>query len=266
MSFSYRELLPDVFQIEDALGVCMTLLVGKEQALLVDAGFGLEDPTAFIGTLTDRPVRLILTHGHYDHAMGAQWFPEAAVFPEDVPLAQEHRGTFWRQRMLDSAAEQGIQTDAEAFLAAPEPRWTKLEEGRVDLGGLSAQVIACPGHTPGSAVVYVPERELLLTGDDWNPVTWLFFPESLPVEAYRRNMEKLLDLPFRHVICPHRCELYERSMLESFVRGLTEEALQAAKPVDTGHEMGIHTMEAEPAPGQCLVFDVDKWRPLQGEP
>ena len=266
MSFSYRELLPDVFQIEDALGVCMTLLAGKEQALLIDAGFGLEDPTAFIGTLTDRPIRLILTHGHYDHAMGAQWFPEAAVFPEDVPLAQEHRGTFWRQRMLDSAAEQGIQTDEEAFLAAPEPRWTKLEEGRVDLGGLSAQVIACPGHTPGSAVVYVPERELLLTGDDWNPVTWLFFPESLPVEAYRRNMEKLLELPFRHVICPHRCKLYERSMLESFVRGLTDTALQAAKPVDTGHEMGIHTMEAEPAPGQCLVFDVDKWRPLQGEP
>ena len=266
MSFSYRELLPDVFQIEDALGVCMTLLVGKEQALLVDAGFGLEDPTAFIGTLTDRPIRLILTHGHYDHAMGAQWFPEAALFWEDVALAQEHRGPFWRQRMLDSAAEQGIQTDAGAFLAAPEPRWTKLEEGRIDLGGLSAQVIFCPGHTPGSAVVYVPDRKLLLTGDDWNPCTWLFFPESLPVQVYRRNMEKLLDLPFRHVICPHRCELYERTMLESFVRGLTDEVLQAAKPVDTGHEMGIRTMEAEPAPGQCLVFDVEKWCRPQAEP
>ena len=266
MSFHYREMLPQVFQIEDALGVCMTLLVGSERALLVDAGFGLEDPAAFVGTLTDKPVRLVLTHGHYDHSLGAVWFPEAAVFPEDAALAREHGGAFWRQRTLDSAGEQGIAADASAFLALPEPRLTELEEGRIDLGGLSVQVIHCPGHTLGSAVFYVPERALLLSGDDWNPCTWLFFPEAPPVQVYRRNMEKLLALPFRHVLCPHRCELYERAMLEDFVMGLTDEALREAKPVDTGREMGIRTMEAEPAPGQCLVFEVEKWCRPQTEP
>ena len=72
------------------------------------------------------------------------------------------------------------------------------------------------------------------------------------------SREKLLELPFRHVLCPHRNELYERAMLEDFILGLTEEKLRAARPVDTGAWLGIRTMEAEPAPGQILVFDADK--------
>ena len=47
MSFWFREVLPDVYHIEDALGVCMTLLCGSREAVLVDAGFGLEDVAAF---------------------------------------------------------------------------------------------------------------------------------------------------------------------------------------------------------------------------
>ena len=261
MSFSYREFFPGVFHIEDALGVCMTLLVGGERALLVDAGFGLEDAAAFAASLTDRPLRLVLTHGHYDHILGARYFPEAALFEEDLPLAREHDGAFWRKRALDAAALQGIAADERAFLSAPGPVWKKLEEGAIDLGGLSVRAIRCPGHTPGSAVFYVPERELLLTGDDWNPCTWLFFPEALPVSEYRRNMEKLLELPFRHVLCPHRTELYDRGVLEAFLGGLTDETLLAAKAVDTGEWLGVRTAEAAPAPEQQLVFDADKNTP-----
>ena len=258
MGFRCREVLPDVLHIEDALGVCMTLLRGSREALLVDAGYGLENAAAFAASLTDRPVRLVLTHGHYDHCLGAAGFPEAFVFGEDAALVREHCGEFWRRRALESAAQRGIRTDAEAFLSAPEPVWRALAEGPIDLGGLTARAIRCPGHTPGSAVFLVPERELLLTGDDWNPCTWLFFPEALSVREYRDNMLKLLELPFRHVLCPHRWELYERSALETFILGLTDGVLRAARPVDTGAWLGIRTAETEPAPGQCLVFDPER--------
>lgn len=259
MGFHTNEFFPGVYHIEDALGVCMTLLCGSREALLVDAGFGLEDLAAYAATVTDKPVRLVLTHGHYDHILGAGYFPEAALFPEDLPLAHEHEFEFWRRRVLEAAAERGIPADERAVLEAPAPVWTELREGTLDLGGLTVQVIRCPGHTRGSAVFYIPERELLLTGDDWNPGTWLFFAEALPIWDYRRNMEKLLELPFRHVLCPHRNELYERAMLEDFILGLTDENLRAAKPVDTGAWLGIRTMEAAPAPGQILVFDAAKF-------
>ncbi len=266
MGFRYKEVLPDVLHIEDALGVCMTLLRGSREALLVDSGYGLEDVAAFAASLTDRPIRLLLTHGHYDHILGAGCFPEAALFEEDLPLAREHEFRFWRERALEAAASRGIAADEQAYLAGPEPVWKPLEEGTIDLGGLSARVIRCPGHTRGSAVLYVPERALLLTGDDWNPCTWLFFREALSPPAYRENMRKLLALPFSHVLCPHSAELYDRRMLEDFITGLTDERLLSAKAVDTGAWLGIRTAEAEPAPGQCLVFDEDKLRrALRGE-
>ena len=267
MSFWFREVLPDVYHIEDALGVCMTLLCGSREAVLVDAGFGLEDVAAFAASLTDRPIRLILTHGHYDHILGAAWFPEAVILKEDFELARQHSGAFWRKRALEGAGESGVPTDEEAYLTARTPEWREPAKSEFDLGGLTVRMIPCPGHTPGSAVIHVPERELLLTGDDWNPCTWLFFPEALPAQEYRSSMRKLFDLPFRHVLCPHRRELYGRSMLEDFITGLTDEMLLSAKPVDTGEWLGIQTAEAEPAPGQCLVFDREKASQyLRGEP
>lgn len=114
-------------------------------------------------------------------------------------------------------------------------------------------------------MLYVPERGLLLTGDDWNACTWLFFPEALLVREYRRNMRSLLALPFQYVLCPHRSELYERGMLEAFFTGLTDETLLSAKSVDTGGWLGIHTLEAEPAPGLRLAFDAAKFAGKEGK-
>ena len=46
MAFQSIEILPGVWQIQDNMGVCMTLLCGEDQALLIDTGYGLEDVAA----------------------------------------------------------------------------------------------------------------------------------------------------------------------------------------------------------------------------
>ncbi|MBR4080833.1 MAG: MBL fold metallo-hydrolase [Clostridia bacterium] len=255
--FTVREHLPGVYHIKDAMGVCMTLLTGSERSLLIDAGYGLEDVSAFVRTLTDKPVQLLLTHGHHDHALGARWFDTALMLRDEVTVYATYTQAHWRSRVAEQAADKGLTVPEnwmDADMASPCP----IDAESIALGGMTAQIIAVPGHTPGSAVVYVPERSLLLTGDDWNPTTWLFFPESVGVGVYRAHMSALTSLPFRHVLCPHQEALFPRRALEDFLAGLTDEALRQARPVDMG--WALDTREAHPAPGQQFVFDYAKAR------
>ena len=256
MGFTVHEALPGVRHITDGMGVCMTLLTGEKRALLVDTGYGLEDVAAFIGTLTDLPVTVVLTHHHHDHALGARWFPETRMFPEDQADWPVYTGRAQREAVLTQARARGLTPEGD-LLAAEMPLPEALTEGDIDLGGLTARVIRCPGHTPGSAVVWVPERKLLLTGDDWNPCTWLFFPAALPVHDYLRNARGLLALPFEQALCSHREGLYPRAAVEGFLAGLTDGALRAAEPVTIAPYEHIDTRQALLPDGQMLVFD---WR------
>ena len=256
MPWNALEALPGVWHLEDPMGVCMTLLQGRSRALLVDAGYGLTDVAAQVRRYTPLPVTLLLTHGHHDHALGARWFDQALLRGEDFPCYARYTGAQSRARVARQAQSKGL--DAADLFQRPLPVPTPLPLGEMDLGGLTVRVLPCPGHTPGSAAVYVPARELLLTGDAWNPCTWLFFPEALDVWRYAESLEALLALPFRQVLCPHAFRLFPRSALEAFLRGLTRERLAQARPAPMPGHPGIDVREAEVAPGQRLVFDAGK--------
>ena len=75
MAFHALQVLPDVYHIQDCMGVCMTLLVGKDRALLVDTGYGLENVLEMTASITALPVTVLLTHAHHDHALGALKVP-----------------------------------------------------------------------------------------------------------------------------------------------------------------------------------------------
>ena len=254
--FISREVLPGVYHIRDPLGVYMTLLKGEARALLIDTGYGVESAAALVRTITDKPVTVLLTHAHHDHALGARDFDSLLLAAPEIPLYPDYTSPERRARVAQQAAGAGVTPPADYLTAAyPVPQPAQAEE--LDLGGMTARIIPCPGHTPGSAVVYVPERRLLLSGDNWNPCTWLFFPEAAAVQDLIGNMRAALALPFDHVLCSHREALYPRAAIDAFYQGLTRETLEGARRVDMGHP--IATREAVPAEGQVFVFDYDKY-------
>lgn len=258
MAFESNQVLPGVWHIRDAMGVCMTLLVGSERALLVDCGYGIEDVAAYVRTLTALPLTVVVTHAHHDHMLGVRWFDEAFMFAEDAADFVTYSGEKQRRAVLDAAHAKGIAADDEAFLRADIPMPKPLTAQTLDLGGLHARILHVPGHTPGSAVVIVPERSLLLSGDDWNPCTWLFFPMALPMKAYRQNLLRLLREPFEHVLCSHQPMLFPRAAIDSFAAHLADENLRAAVPVDIPPYEATDTRQADMGEGQIFVFDWQK--------
>lgn len=263
MTMTQREVLPGIHHIQDGMGVCMTLLIGEKRALLVDTGYGMENVAEYVASLTDKKPIVLLTHGHHDHALGAKWFSQTRMFPEDAADFRFFSGEATRRRLLNAAKERGLPVDEAAFMNDAIPIPAPMTEETIDLGGMTAQVMRCPGHTPGSAVIYVPERALLLSGDDWNPCTWLFFPAALPVWDYLRNVRRLQKMPYTHVLCSHQPALFERAVMDAFLDGLTEDALRSARPVRMAGWETIDTHQADLPQGQLLVFDYRKAFPKE---
>lgn len=258
--FEAFEACPGVFHIRDAIGCCMTLITGTEKAVLFDTGYGTEDVNAYVRTLTDKPVTVLLSHGHHDHALGAMYFPTTYMFSDDLPDFRTYTGEFQRRRVLTSAAQRELPVDEAAYLSAAIPEPLPLTEQVIDLGGLHVRVIHCPGHTPGSAVLHIPQRRLLLTADDWNPCTWAFFPRAMPVQVLRDNMLALTAaLDFTHVLCAHQHRLFDRSDVEAFLAGLNDEALAQATPTQVPPYDDVPLLRCDAAEGQFIVFDALKY-------
>lgn len=72
--FSHVRISEHIIRIKDICGTFLYLVEGKDRACLIDTGDGYGDLGSYIRQLTDKPVFVILTHGHMDHASGACFF------------------------------------------------------------------------------------------------------------------------------------------------------------------------------------------------
>ena len=136
---------------------CVVLWEDPAAAWIVDPGAEPEAVNAFLDKKGLTPALVLLTHGHFDH-IGAldgllARYPSLPVHigPGDVPMIG-HPQNAWPP-------------DYEA-VKKPASLVANLVDGAtLTAGGLTMQVIATPGHTPGGACFLFAEQKLLLTGD-----------------------------------------------------------------------------------------------------
>lgn len=187
----------------------MYLVEGEENAVLLDSGRGIGFVKPLIDRLTDKPLKVLLTHGHVDHAMGASEFPVGTVYinKEDAYIYQKHCSWEFRKSGLGTMPGGELVTEEDFTPVVSIDEWQDLKEGdRFDLGGISVEIYACPGHTRGSVVMLLPEERTVLLGDACNGFTFLFQDYSLSVEEYRESLYQLkekLNGKFDTVLASH---------------------------------------------------------------
>ncbi|HYZ31621.1 MAG TPA: MBL fold metallo-hydrolase [Crenalkalicoccus sp.] len=132
------------------------------EAVVVDPGGEVDRILAAIGAQKLSVARILLTHGHVDHAAGAAELRERLAEGRDAPPPIEgpdRRDDF----LLRDLPGQGARFGIPARPVEPD-RW--LAEGDiVRIGGEAFAVLHCPGHTPGHVVFVSEALRVALVGD-----------------------------------------------------------------------------------------------------
>lgn len=174
----------DTWCISNRWSNFMYLLIGEEKAMLIDSGTGEGNIRKFVETITDKPVMVVNTHGHYDHTGGNFWWPEVWMKEESVQCAKETFASW-----------------GDAFFADkdyPDYKANILNDGDViDLGNRKVEVIAIGAHNEGSIALLDRQTKSLFSGDELEAGQVLLFVrnKNIPLKEvaalHKKNMEKL---------------------------------------------------------------------------
>jgi glyoxylase-like metal-dependent hydrolase (beta-lactamase superfamily II) len=136
----------------------------SKRGAVVDPGGEVERILDALGQLGVTVEKILLTHGHIDHAGGAAALREALQAQAGgtaVPIeGPDERDRF----LLDGLEQQGRAYGLVESRNVVPDRW--LREGdQVTIGGHPFDVLHCPGHTPGHVVFVNHGDRFALVGD-----------------------------------------------------------------------------------------------------
>ena len=206
-----EEIAPGIYCIR-ATRSNVYLLAGKT-LVLVDTGMpqdsvGILQEIAALGRQPHDVSHILITHAHLDHS-GSLAFLKKATGAKVVAGAAEQdyiRG----DKKLWQMNREGIGGKLfKAALFIAETFFYTFQPAAVDIacaggekiawdGGI--QVIATPGHSPGSLSYYVPDRGIVFTGDALSGVPEPRLPPRSGCADYRQALEsakKLAALKFQ---------------------------------------------------------------------
>jgi glyoxylase-like metal-dependent hydrolase (beta-lactamase superfamily II) len=209
---TFQQLTPHIYKLDlpyFGIGVGVFLVRHAEGWTVVDAGAPQHVPTIFEQVLRQtggqRPVRLILTHGHLDHAAGAEkmraeWNVLIAAGRDEIAylVGPRRYNTIPADNLLYRLTQ-----------ASPVPLVGRnvqlpLDED-MEIDGM--RVLAAPGHAPGMvALLHLADRALLCAdtfavqnGRPSDPPTMFTYDRRLN----RQSQLQVTEPEFEHLIPSH---------------------------------------------------------------
>lgn len=161
----------------------------------------ITDPGDYAKMLADKikekeltPVAILLTHGHFDHAMAANELADKF----DIQIyAHKKEEDLLKDPKYNLSSMIGKSENYHADIY--------VNDGEIlELAGFSIKVLHTPGHTPGGCCYYIEKEQILLSGDTLfqQSVGRTDFPGSSMSQLIQGIREKLLVLPDHTKVYP----------------------------------------------------------------
>jgi hydroxyacylglutathione hydrolase len=126
-------------------------------AAVVDPGGDVPRILEAINAAGVKVEKILITHGHIDHAGGAAELAEALGVKVEGPHERD-------KRFLDDLPARGDAFGMKGARVLNPDRWL-VDGDQVTVGGLKFSVIEAPGHSPGSVVFFNADEKFALMGD-----------------------------------------------------------------------------------------------------
>lgn len=198
MEYQIIQIDEQTWCIEDA-GVRFFLLTGTKEALLIDSGMQVHNAKEIAQTLTDLPIKLLITHADPDHIGSNAEFDEFFMNPAEscnYYKTQNRTGSF-----------------------------VSIENGDVlDIGERPLEIISMAGHTPGSIAVLDIKNRMLFSGDPIQDGNIFMFGAQREFNAYKASLEKILDIKytFDEIYPSHGTAPITADIIPALIKGAEE--------------------------------------------
>lgn len=158
-----------------------------KEALIIDPGDQAKQLAERVRAEGLHPVAILLTHGHFDHAAGAEEL--ARELGIQIYVHEADRETLENPKLNVSWMVGASEVyHADIFLK---------DEQELDLAGFHIRVLHTPGHTVGGCCYYFPYEEVVFSGDTLfcGSVGRTDFERGSMADLVRGIREKLMVLP-----------------------------------------------------------------------
>ncbi len=214
------------------------VFLDREQACLIDPGIfpqEIQPIVHFVAEQRCAPCAIILTHSHWDHILGPEYFPGVRVITQAnyAPEAIKYGAAICRQ-IADLEASCGV--ERQRPFTIPSPDEVFKETLTLNVGNLVLRLIHAPGHAADQLVIYQPDTATLWAADMLSDLEIPFVSHNLA--AYERTLAMLLTLDVLVLIPGHGSPTSDaseiRRRLADDVAYLAELRARATRALDEG--------------------------------
>ena len=179
------------------------VLVRGKDALLIDAGLFADEVDLLRSHIYSQgaaPTYVVVTHSHWDHVLGPEYFPGVPVVQqqESVAVFAEHHARIEHQ-VTEWERQSDVPRDMPFLM--PEPDETFNDRLELLLGDKMIELLHAPGHAPEQLVVYDRAEQTLWAADMLSDIEIPFVMHNL--KAYRQTLDRLAQLEVTTLVPGH---------------------------------------------------------------
>ena len=207
--FSDGTLVTEGAENEEVFGLNCVLINTGDHQLLIDTGCGdgfqstaghLVANLEAAGIRCEDIDRIIITHGHIDHAAGCFDSKGRPVFPSARYISSESEWDYWLTPPGSNELHNMFFSSARKNLSPVRDQFDLVKDNAEVLPGI--KLLPAPGHTPGNAMVEISSgnNRLLCIGDIIHSQVEFTNPEYLvlfdvtPEQAIKTRARILADI------------------------------------------------------------------------